>query len=69
MDKAVESLFGYVTVLPGAFCGFRWRDIMNEPIKEHYFYAFKPGAEMTCVKANMFLAEDRVLCAGIVLRP
>ena len=69
MDKSLESLFGYVTVLPGAFSAYRWKHLNGEPLDEHYFYAFREDAEMDCYKANMYLAEDRVLGTAILLRP
>jgi len=68
MDKCMESLFGFVTVLPGAFCAYRWKAINGEPLDEHYFYALEPEAEINCFKANMYLAEDRVLGAALVFR-
>ena len=69
MDKSMESFFGFVSVLPGAFCAFRWESIQGEPLDDHYFYSNKPEADMNCFKANMFLAEDRVLGIALLLRP
>jgi chitin synthase len=69
MDKATESIFGFVTVLPGAFSAYRWKCIDGLPLTEHYFYSLKPNAENTCFKANMYLAEDRVLSIALVLDP
>jgi chitin synthase len=34
MDKATESLFGFVSVLPGAFSTFRWECINGAPLHE-----------------------------------
>lgn len=34
MDKATESLFGFVSVLPGAFSTFKWECINGKPLKE-----------------------------------
>lgn len=69
MDKSTESVFGFVTVLPGAFSAYRWKYINGLPLTEHYFYSLKPNAENTCFKANMYLAEDRVLSIALVLDP
>jgi len=32
LDKATESLFGFVSVLPGAFSTFRWQCINGVPL-------------------------------------
>ena len=70
LDKPLESSFGYVSVLPGAFSAYRYRAIMGRPL-EQYFHGDhtlskqlgKKGIEgMSIFKKNMFLAEDRILC-------
>ena len=33
-DKAIESTFGFVSVLPGAFSTFRWECINGDPLRE-----------------------------------
>ncbi|KAF2436333.1 chitin synthase [Tothia fuscella] len=76
LDKPLESSFGYVSVLPGAFSAYRYRAIMGRPL-EQYFHGDhtlakilgKKGIEgMGIFKKNMFLAEDRILCFELVAK-
>jgi chitin synthase len=76
LDKPLESSFGYVSVLPGAFSAYRFRAIMGRPL-EQYFHGDhtlskilgKKGVEgMNIFKKNMFLAEDRILCFELVAK-
>lgn len=76
LDKPLESAFGYVSVLPGAFSAYRFRAIMGRPL-EQYFHGDhtlskilgKKGIDgMNIFKKNMFLAEDRILCFELVAK-
>ncbi|KAJ5604343.1 hypothetical protein N7510_009497 [Penicillium lagena] len=76
LDKPLESAFGYVSVLPGAFSAYRYRAVMGQPL-EQYFHGDhtlsrqlgKKGIEgMNIFKKNMFLAEDRILCFELVAK-
>ncbi|TGO44890.1 hypothetical protein BOTNAR_0726g00030 [Botryotinia narcissicola] len=73
LDKPLESSFGYVTVLPGAFSAYRFRAIMGRPL-EQYFHGYhtllsgKKSINMNIFKKNMFLAEDRILCFELVVK-
>ncbi|KAH7136176.1 chitin synthase class III [Dendryphion nanum] len=76
LDKPLESAFGYVSVLPGAFSAYRFRAIMGRPL-EQYFHGDhtlskllgKHGVDgMNIFKKNMFLAEDRILCFELVAK-
>lgn len=69
LDKALESVFGYITVLPGAFSAYRWSVIDGKPLWEDYFHSLKNPQEMDCFTSNVYLAEDRVLCLSIVATP
>lgn len=80
LDKGLQSLVGYITVLPGAFSAYRYDALKGTPLEE-YFKAeggSSSGAEkedssssstcLTCVNigtANKYLAEDRILCFEI----
>lgn len=76
LDKPLESAFGYVSVLPGAFSAYRFRAIMGRPL-DQYFHGDhtlskrlgKKGIDgMNIFKKNMFLAEDRILCFELVAK-
>lgn len=131
LNKPIESICGYLTVLPGAFSAFRWaavevrvlycRDaalpacqqhcsclplagskdrstassavgplhhdsflpvqsanlptallpcpptVQGEPLRR-YFYGLYSQNDLSAFEANMYLAEDRVLCLEIVAR-
>ncbi|GBE80048.1 Chitin synthase 1 [Sparassis crispa] len=76
LDKPLESTFGYVSVLPGAFSAYRYRAILGRPM-EQYFHGDHSLADrlgpkgiygMNIFTKNMFLAEDRILCFEIVAK-
>ncbi|KAL5393113.1 Chitin synthase, class 1 [Paraphaeosphaeria minitans] len=76
LDKPLESAFGYVSVLPGAFSAYRFRAIMGRPL-EQYFHGDHTLSKllgpkgidgMNIFKKNMFLAEDRILCFELVAK-
>nr|ADX07313.1 putative chitin synthase [Flammulina velutipes] len=76
LDKPLESMFGYVSVLPGAFSAYRYRAVLGRPL-EQYFHGDHSLAErlgdkgingMSIFQKNMFLAEDRILCFELVAK-
>ena len=67
LNKPIESICGYLTVLPGAFSAFRWAAVEGEPLRR-YFYGLYSQNDLSAFEANMYLAEDRVLCLEIVAR-
>ncbi|KAH6652748.1 chIIIb, class III chitin synthase [Truncatella angustata] len=74
LDKPLESSFGYVTVLPGAFSAYRFRAIMGRPLEQYFHgdHTLSSGKKsinnMNIFKKNMFLAEDRILCFELVVK-
>ena len=70
-DKALESLCGYISVLPGAFSAYRWDQLLgNEqdgsPLWNDYFRSMTHPHEMDAYYSNIYLAEDRVLTLALV---
>mmetsp|Transcript_37452 Transcript_37452/g.43037 ORF Transcript_37452/g.43037 Transcript_37452/m.43037 type:complete len:115 (+) Transcript_37452:1128-1472(+) len=59
IDKTFETMFGFISVLPGAFSTFRWDAINGDPLKS--FFKGLESDKHTAKEANMFLAEDRVM--------
>ncbi|KAM0752335.1 hypothetical protein T439DRAFT_324414 [Meredithblackwellia eburnea MCA 4105] len=72
LDKPLESVFGYITVLPGAFSAYRYRALLNDskgkgPLREYFLgevLHHDPNASLWT--KNMYLAEDRILCWELV---
>ena len=70
LDKPLESAFGFISVLPGAFSAYRYVALQNDkkgegPL-EKYFRGEKMHADAGVFTANMYLAEDRILCFELV---
>ncbi|KAI0051502.1 glycosyltransferase family 2 protein [Auriscalpium vulgare] len=74
LDKPLESIFGYITVLPGAFSAYRYIALQNDvrgegPLQKYFLgetMARQHGAGADIFTANMYLAEDRILCWELV---
>lgn len=75
LDKPLESVFGYISVLPGAFSAYRYRALLNGPDGKgplaSYFKGetmHGAGSDAGLFERNMYLAEDRILCFEIVTK-
>ncbi|ODV84331.1 glycosyltransferase family 2 protein [[Candida] arabinofermentans NRRL YB-2248] len=71
LDKPMESAFGFVTVLPGAFSAYRYSALHGAPLKA-YFHGedMKSNTDKPAgvLESNMYLAEDRILCFELVAK-
>lgn len=74
LDKPLESAFGFISVLPGAFSAYRYVALQNDkngqgPL-EKYFAGEKlhGGVGAGIFTSNMYLAEDRILCFELVTK-
>ena len=67
LDKPLESAFGFISVLPGAFSAYRWTALQGEPLRK-YFLGEKMHSGSNFFTANMYLAEDRILCYELVAK-
>mmetsp|Transcript_16780 Transcript_16780/g.2749 ORF Transcript_16780/g.2749 Transcript_16780/m.2749 type:complete len:106 (-) Transcript_16780:1491-1808(-) len=65
-DKPLESCFGFITVLPGAFSAYRWSALKGAPLWKNYFKSQLQPELMDAYHSNIFLAEDRVLSLALV---
>jgi chitin synthase len=71
LDKPLESAFGFITVLPGAFSAYRFVALQNDktgqgPLEKYFAGEKMHGANAGIFTANMYLAEDRILCWELV---
>ncbi|KAI0828898.1 chitin synthase 2 [Trametes gibbosa] len=75
LDKPLESVFGYISVLPGAFSAYRYKALQNGPDGKGPLASYFKGEAMHgggsdagLFERNMYLAEDRILCFEIVTK-
>ncbi|KAB8233049.1 chitin synthase-domain-containing protein [Aspergillus alliaceus] len=73
LDKPMESAFGFISVLPGAFSAYRYVALQNDkngqgPLERYFLGEKMHGANAGIFTANMYLAEDRILCFEIVTK-
>ncbi|CAI5760414.1 unnamed protein product [Candida verbasci] len=79
LDKPLESLFGYISVLPGALSAYRYIALKNHedgtgPLASYFkgedllnsHDKDKENTKSNFFEANMYLAEDRILCWELV---
>jgi len=71
LDKPLESAFGFISVLPGAFSAYRYVALLNDktgqgPLEKYFLGEKMHGANAGIFTANMYLAEDRILCFELV---
>ena len=71
LDKPMESAFGFISVLPGAFSAYRYVALQNDktgtgPLEKYFAGEKLHGADAGIFTANMYLAEDRILCFELV---
>jgi chitin synthase len=73
LDKPLESVFGYITVLPGALSAYRYYALQNDPtghgpLSQYFKGETLHGRNADVFTANMYLAEDRILCWELVAK-
>lgn len=80
LDKPLESLFGYVSVLPGALSAYRYIALTNHEDGTGPLASYFRGEDLlntskthsntkkNFFEANMYLAEDRILCWELVAK-
>lgn len=76
LDKPLESVCGYISVLPGAFSAYRYKALQNGPSGNGPLASYFKGETMHAGGVhgaglntrNMYLAEDRILCFEIVTK-
>ena len=82
LDKPLESLFGCISVLPGALSAYRYIALTNNedgtgPLASYFkgedllnaaSHDVKTNSKTNFFEANMYLAEDRILCWELVAK-
>ncbi|GAA5968593.1 hypothetical protein JCM8115_003796 [Rhodotorula mucilaginosa] len=73
LDKPLESVFGYISVLPGAFSAYRYIALKNDelghgPLASYFKGEHLAGQDASLQESNMYLAEDRILCWELVAK-
>jgi chitin synthase len=66
LNKPLKSVFGYITVLPGAFSAYRFIALQNDPLGEGPLQKYFGGKTMHGAGADIFMANMylTVSCVG-----
>ncbi|KAG6911356.1 hypothetical protein DXG01_001027 [Tephrocybe rancida] len=67
LDKPLESVFGYISVLPGAFSAYRYKALLNGPNGKGPLASYFKGETMHGGSSSAGLF-DRILCFEIVTK-
>ena len=67
LDKPLESVFGYIQVLPGAFSAYRYSALQNSspnsgPLASYFKGETLHGGEADVFSANMYLVSNVLDC-------
>ncbi|GJJ71540.1 chitin synthase [Entomortierella parvispora] len=74
LDKPLESVFGYISVLPGAFSAYRYKALRDSspgvgPLSSYFKgETMHTSGDAGIFESNMYLAEDRILCFELVAK-
>ncbi|PVH16930.1 chitin synthase 1 [Candidozyma duobushaemuli] len=79
LDKPLESVLGYITVLPGALSAYRYIALQNHSDGSGPLASYFKGEDLlnsrhlsnsktNFFEANMYLAEDRILCWELIAK-
>ncbi|KAF9999747.1 Chitin synthase, class 2 [Entomortierella chlamydospora] len=74
LDKPLESVFGYISVLPGAFSAYRYKALLDSspgvgPLSSYFKgETLHSSGDAGIFESNMYLAEDRILCFELVAK-
>lgn len=70
LDKPLESVMGFIGVLPGAFSAYRWKALKGRPLEAYFKGEALHNGTLTggSFVNNLYLAEDRILCFELVVK-
>jgi chitin synthase len=68
LDKSLESCFGFISVLPGAFSAYRYKAIRGTPLDAYFQTLYVDLDIIGPFVGNMYLAEDRILCFELIAK-
>ena len=72
LDKPLESVFGYITVLPGAFSAYRYIALQNDkygfgPLASYFKGEVLHGRDTDIFTSNMCKSNNTSLCVLILI--